>query len=132
MFRLLGAKDLGVSDDYTKEKMPAVNVSLLDGQLAWRQHDGGHTDGPNWKYFIPWADKFLKHAPAAQRERRAIVQLHGPIGAAAVGPRAGVRRHRRLVVATARSGAARKACQPRQRPAGRLPIEPRRAPIRTR
>ena len=65
VFRLLGAKDLGVSDDYTKEKMPAVNVSVLDGQLAWRQHDGGHTDGPNWKYFIPWADKFLKHTPAA-------------------------------------------------------------------
>lgn len=59
-FRLLGAKDLGTSDDYMKEKMPAVNVSLLDGQLAWRQHDGGHTDGPNWKYFIPWADKMLK------------------------------------------------------------------------
>ena len=61
VFRLLGAKTLGVSDDYKKEKMPAVNVGLLDGQLAWRQHDGGHTDGPNWKYFIPWADKFLKH-----------------------------------------------------------------------
>jgi len=60
VFRLLGAKDLGTSDDYNKEKMPAVNVSMLDGQLAWRQHDGGHTDGPNWKYFIPWADKFLK------------------------------------------------------------------------
>jgi hypothetical protein len=65
VFRLLGAKGLGVSDDYMTEKMPAVNVSLLDGQLAWRQHDGGHTDGPNWKYFIPWADKFLKHTPAA-------------------------------------------------------------------
>ena len=61
VFRLLGAKALGVSDDYMKEKMPPVNVGLLDGQLAWRQHDGGHTDGPNWKYFIPWADKFLKH-----------------------------------------------------------------------
>jgi len=60
VFRLLGAKDLGTSDDHNKEKMPAVNVSMLDGQLAWRQHDGGHTDGPNWKYFIPWADKFLK------------------------------------------------------------------------
>jgi len=60
VFRLLGAKDLGTSDDYNKEKMPAVNVSMLDGQLAWRQHDGGHTDGPNWKYFIPWADKLLK------------------------------------------------------------------------
>lgn len=59
VFRLLGAKDLGTSDDYNKEKMPAVNVSLLNGQLAWRQHDGGHTDGPNWKYFIPWANKFL-------------------------------------------------------------------------
>ena len=64
MFRLLGAKDLGVSDDYMKEKMPAVNVSMLDGHLAWRQHDGGHTDGPNWKSLIPWADKFLGHAPA--------------------------------------------------------------------
>jgi hypothetical protein len=59
VFKLLGAKDLGVSNDYKTEKMPAVNVSMLDGQLAWRQHDGGHTDGPNWKYFIPWADKFL-------------------------------------------------------------------------
>ena len=60
VFRLLGAKDLGTSDDYNTEKMPAVNVGMLDGQLAWRQHDGGHTDGPNWKYFIPWADKNLK------------------------------------------------------------------------
>jgi hypothetical protein len=66
VFWLLGARDLGTSDDYTKEKMPAVNVSLLDGQLAWRQHDGGHTDGPNWKYFIPWADKFLKTKTTAE------------------------------------------------------------------
>lgn len=62
VFRLVGARDLGVSDEYMKEKMPGVNVGLLDGQLAWRQHDGGHTDGPNWKYFIPWADRFLGHS----------------------------------------------------------------------
>jgi lysophospholipase L1-like esterase len=67
VFRLLGAKDLGTSDDYHKEKMPPVNVAMLDGQLAWRQHDGGHTDAPNWKYFIPWADKSLGHeGPADQ------------------------------------------------------------------
>jgi len=60
VFRLLGAKDLGISEDYHTAIMPAVNVGLLDGQLAWRQHDGGHTDAPNWKYFIPWADKFLR------------------------------------------------------------------------
>jgi hypothetical protein len=68
-FRLLGAKDLGTSDDYMKEKMPEVNVSLLDGQLAWRQHDGGHTDGPNWKYFIPWADRMLKRSTAGSSAR---------------------------------------------------------------
>ena len=60
VFRLLGAKDLGVPDDYRTAKMPPVNVGLLDGQLAWRQHDGGHTDAPNWKYFIPWADRLMK------------------------------------------------------------------------
>jgi (4-O-methyl)-D-glucuronate---lignin esterase len=60
VFRLLGAKDLGRSDDYKTEKMPAVNVALLDGHLAWRQHDGGHTDGPNWKHFIPWASRMMK------------------------------------------------------------------------
>jgi hypothetical protein len=66
VFGLLGAKDLGVTADYHTAKMPPVNVALLDGQLAWRQHDGGHTDAPNWKYFIPWADKFLHH-PSPER-----------------------------------------------------------------
>lgn len=59
VFRLLGVKDLGVGDDYHSAKMPPVNSGLLDGALAWRQHDGGHTDGPNWKYFIAWADRHL-------------------------------------------------------------------------
>jgi hypothetical protein len=57
VFRLLGVRDLGRSDDFMKEKMPPVNVGLLDGHLAWRQHDGGHTDGPNWKHFLPWAER---------------------------------------------------------------------------
>ncbi len=55
VFRLLGVRDLGRSDDYTNEKMPGVNVDLLDGALAWRQHDGGHTDEPNVEHFIRWA-----------------------------------------------------------------------------
>jgi hypothetical protein len=59
VFRLLGAKDLGGSDDYRTAKMPPVNAGLLDGQLAWRQHDGGHTDAPNVRYFIAWADRLL-------------------------------------------------------------------------
>jgi enterochelin esterase-like enzyme len=55
VFRLLQARDLGRRDDPMKERMPDVNVDLLDGALAWRQHDGGHTDEPNVEHFIRWA-----------------------------------------------------------------------------
>ncbi len=61
VYKLLGAKDLGVSNDYKSEKMPPMLTDVLNGELAWRQHDGGHTDGPNFKHFIPWATKFLKY-----------------------------------------------------------------------
>jgi hypothetical protein len=61
VFTLLGAKGLDIKEDYHAAKMPAVNDGLLDGQLAWRQDDGGHTDAPNMKYFIQWADKFIGH-----------------------------------------------------------------------
>jgi hypothetical protein len=63
VFRLLGAKDIGEQENYRTAKMPPVNTSLLDGELAWRQHDGGHEDRSNMKYFIAWADKLLKHTP---------------------------------------------------------------------
>ncbi|MFO0943282.1 MAG: hypothetical protein U0930_21315 [Pirellulales bacterium] len=61
VYRLLGARDLGRSDDYSKENMPAVNVDMLDGQLAWRQHDGGHTDEPNIEHFIRWANRIFSN-----------------------------------------------------------------------
>ena len=59
VFRLLGARGLGRSDDYNTEKMPPVNTDLLEGELAWRQHDGGHTDLPNIPHFVKWADKLF-------------------------------------------------------------------------
>jgi hypothetical protein len=65
VYKLLGAKDLGISNDYKKEKMPPMLTDLLDGHLAWRQHDGGHTDAPNFKYFIPWASRLLKYERTA-------------------------------------------------------------------
>lgn len=54
-YRLLGSTDLGLGNDYRSVPMPAVNQDVLDGNLAWRQHDGGHTDLPNMKHFIKWA-----------------------------------------------------------------------------
>jgi hypothetical protein len=61
VFKLLGAGDLGVSNNYKTEKMPPVNTDMLNGKLAWRQHDGGHTDAPNVKYFIAWANKMMHY-----------------------------------------------------------------------
>jgi len=62
VFKLLGVRDLGVSNDYMTEKMPPVNSNvLMNGELAWRQHDGGHTDAPNYKHFIPWASNLMKY-----------------------------------------------------------------------
>lgn len=61
---LLGVPGLSNPDPqaelhYQTAPMPAVNDGLLGGKLAWRQDDGGHTDAPNVKYFIQWADGFI-------------------------------------------------------------------------
>ncbi len=38
--------------------MPAVNT-LIGGELAWRQHSGGHTNGPNFPAFFEWASGYI-------------------------------------------------------------------------
>lgn len=65
VYQLLGKKNLGTPGNYLTDPMPPINSALLDGELAWRQHDGGHTDGPNWPTFLSWADKYL--GPTAQK-----------------------------------------------------------------
>lgn len=57
VFRLTGAADLGRTDDYQNELPPAVNDGLMNGRLAWRQHDGGHTDDPNVLPFVTWCNE---------------------------------------------------------------------------
>jgi hypothetical protein len=57
-YRLLGKKDLGTPGDYLTDKMPAVNT-LIGGELAWRQHDGGHTNIPNFPAFYEWAGRSI-------------------------------------------------------------------------
>jgi hypothetical protein len=54
VYRLLGKKDLGVSE------MPPMETGLLDGEVAFRQHSGGHTTGPNWPAFITYASRYLE------------------------------------------------------------------------
>jgi hypothetical protein len=57
-YRLLGKKDLGTTGDYLTEKMPDVNT-LVGGELAWRQHSGGHTNIPNFPTFFEWAGRYI-------------------------------------------------------------------------
>ncbi|MFZ0663153.1 MAG: acetylxylan esterase [Acidobacteriaceae bacterium] len=59
VWTLLGAKGLGIDEDYRTAQMPPVNHGLLTGRLAWRQDDGGHTDAPNMKYFIRWVNGWI-------------------------------------------------------------------------
>jgi len=71
-YRIFGVQTLGdgnlwVSDDYQKEKIPAVNEGLLDGSLAWRQHDAGHASGPNLPIFLDWAGKKFAESNSAPK-----------------------------------------------------------------
>ena len=65
VYRLLGKKDLGTPGNYLTDPMPPVNTALTNGDLAWRQHDGGHTDAPNWPTFLEWANRYL-HGPGVK------------------------------------------------------------------
>ncbi len=54
VYRLLGKKDLGTGE------FPALETPLIDGDLAFRQHSGGHTPAPNWPVFLAFAGRYLQ------------------------------------------------------------------------
>jgi putative membrane-bound dehydrogenase-like protein len=58
VYELLGKKGLGTNE------MPAQETPLIDGAIAFRQHAGGHTTGPNWPTFLKFADRYIKVQPA--------------------------------------------------------------------
>lgn len=55
VYALLGKTGVGIGGPAA---MPPP-TTFIAGDLAWRQHTGGHTDIPNFRYFIPWANKEL-------------------------------------------------------------------------
>ena len=58
VYKLLGKKDLGTVE------FPAIETPLIEGDLAFRQHSGGHTPAPNWPTFLGFAGRYLKVPPA--------------------------------------------------------------------
>ncbi len=59
VFRLLGKKDLGTTE------YPPQETALIEGDLAFRVHSGGHTTGPNWPTFLEFAARYIKAPPGA-------------------------------------------------------------------
>ncbi len=59
VYKLLGKKDMGTTE------FPPIETPLIDGDVAFRQHSGGHTPGPNWPTFLTFAQRYLK-APAVK------------------------------------------------------------------
>jgi len=54
VYRLLGKRGLDRTD------FPPIETPLTDGELAYRQHAGGHTSGPNWPTFLDFAKRYFE------------------------------------------------------------------------
>ena len=54
VYELLGKKGLGTNE------YPKVETTLIDGDISFRQHTGGHTPAPNWATFIAFANRYFK------------------------------------------------------------------------
>ncbi len=66
VFQLLGARGLGVKEDFRTVTVPPPLTDLLEGELAWRQHTGGHEDRSNMTHFIRWVEAHTGRAAMAQ------------------------------------------------------------------
>jgi len=66
MMRVLGIERLRTG----ATEFPPVETALTDGDVAYRQHAGGHFPGPNWPTFIDFASRYLKAPPTATSARR--------------------------------------------------------------
>jgi len=64
VYELLGKKGLGT------DKYPPQEKALIDGEVAFRQHAGGHTTGPNWPTFLKFAGRYLDPPTTGRRDKR--------------------------------------------------------------
>jgi lysophospholipase L1-like esterase len=75
VYRLLGKQDFGTPGDYLTDPMPPVN-QLIGGELAWRQHDGGHEATPNWPTFFEWVSRYISAPPPPKADPAAAASAN--------------------------------------------------------
>ncbi len=79
VYRLLGRKDMGTTE------FPPIETALVEGDVAFRQHSGGHTPGPNWPTFLAFAGRYFEGSPPAGAARAKValtfddLPVHGPL-----------------------------------------------------
>ena len=61
VYRLLGKKGLGT------DLFPPIETALISGDLAFRQHSGGHNPAPNWPAFLTFAGRYLHASESLPR-----------------------------------------------------------------
>jgi lysophospholipase L1-like esterase len=81
VYRLLGKKDFGTPGNYLTDEMPPV-LTLIGGELAWRQHDGGHDVTPNWPSFFKWVAAYVQAPPTPARVAMAEMAAQPTAGTA--------------------------------------------------
>jgi hypothetical protein len=64
VYKLLGKRDMGTAE------FPPIETALINGDLGFRQHKGGHTSGPNWPAFLAFADRYLTGSPLPAPEAK--------------------------------------------------------------
>ncbi len=52
VYELLGRKSM-------RTMFFPAQETLIDGDVAFRQHEGGHTTGPNWPWFLNFAERYF-------------------------------------------------------------------------
>ena len=55
---------------WARSEFPPIDTTLIDGDIGFRQHTGGHTDGPTWPTFLTFADRYIKGPKPRQTASR--------------------------------------------------------------
>lgn len=77
VYQLLGKKGFGTKGDYLTDPMPPLKT-LIGGELAWRQHEGGHDVTPNWPSFFEWVGRYISAPPLPDQSERPRIPAYLP------------------------------------------------------
>ncbi len=54
VYRLLGKTGLDI------DTLPPLSERVAQAEIAFRMHEGGHTNEPNWPYFLKFASRYFE------------------------------------------------------------------------